>query len=134
MIRIKEEHKKFLDDAYRKKRELLHYRFNVVNIKRAQEREDELFRLGEYLPNLLRGFLSLNYYARMEEMGVIDDVLWKMGKTRKQGMEADTIEYVEWISEHDEFVDLINEKELKMLDEGLKELENEFNVLYRRYF
>ena len=134
MIRIKEEHKKFLDDAYRKKRELLHYRFNVVNIKRAQEREDELFRLGEYLPNLLRGFLSLNYYARMEEMGVIDDVLRKMGKTRKQGMEADTIEYVEWISEHDEFVDLINEKELKMLDEGLKELENEFNVLYRRYF
>ena len=59
----------------------------------------------------------------MEDMGAIDDFLMEMAKTRKQGIEADTIEFVNWINEHDEFSDLLNEKELKKLDDELNELE-----------
>ena len=125
----KEEQKKFLDDVYNKAKEDLYYKFNIVEIKKAQSREEELFSLGEYLPNLLRSFLSLDYYTRMEEMGVLDDVLTEMAKTRKQGREADVIEYINWIDSHKDFKDLLNEDKMKKLGDGLEELEKEYQLL-----
>ena len=125
----KKEQKKFLDDVYNKAKEDLYYKFNIVNIKKAQSREEELFSLGEYLPNLLRSFLSLDYYTHMEERGVLDDVLTEMAKTRKQGREADVIEYINWIDSHKDFKDLLNEDKVKKLGDGLEELEKEYQLL-----
>ena len=127
----KKQEKQFLDNLYNDKKEELYYKINVVEIKKAQNREEELFNLGEYLPNLLRGFLSLDYYTRMREMGVIDNVLKEMAETRKQGREKDVIEYINWIDSHDDFKDLLNEKKVKELGDELEELEKEYNEMLK---
>ena len=120
---------KFLDDFYNQEKERIYYSINVVNIKKAQNREEELFQLNEYLPNLLRGFLSINYYSVMEENGVLDKVMLKMRDTRKQGREADVIEYINWIDSHKQFQDLLNEKKVKDLGDQLEELEKEYTEM-----
>ena len=127
----KKQEKQFLDELYNNKKEELYYKTNIVEIKKAQNREEELFNLGEYLPNLLRGFLSLDYYTRMREMGVIDNVLKEMAETRKQGREKDVIEYINWIDSHDDFKDLLNEKKVKELGDELEELEKEYNEMLK---
>jgi acyl carrier protein phosphodiesterase len=115
---------KYEKEIYNRMREDLCLRTNVVNIKKAQNREEELFDLGEYLPNLLRSFLSLSYYTKMREMGVIEEVLEQMAKTRKQGREKDIYEFVKWIDKHQDFDDLLNRKKFEELDEQLKALED----------
>ena len=125
----KKEKLKILDDFYNREKERIYYSINVVNIKKAQSREEELFQLNEYLPNLLRSFLSTNYYTVMEENGVLDKVMLKMRDTRKQSREADVIEYINWIDSHKQFQDLLNEKKVKELDDQLEELEKEYNKL-----
>ena len=120
---------KFLDDFYNQEKERIYYSINVVNIKKAQSREEELFQSNEYLPNLLRGFLSINYYSIMEENGVLDKVMLKMRDTRKQGREADVIEYINWIDSHKQFQDLLNEKKVKDLGDLLEELEKEYTEM-----
>jgi hypothetical protein len=128
----KKQQLKFLDDFYERRKEELYLGTNVVNIKKAQNRQEELFSLNEYLPNLLRGFLDINYYSRMEEAGVIDKVMEQMAKTRKQGREADVIEFINWIDTHKDFNDLLNEKKVKNLGDKLEELEKEYNALKKQ--
>ena len=124
----KERQKQILDEWYNRKKEEVYYKnMDVVEIEKARNREEELFSLGEYLPNLLRGFLSLDYYTNMRERGVIDTVLKEMGETRKQGIEEDVIEFINWIDSHKDFKDLLNEEKVKELDGELEVLEKEYN-------
>lgn len=125
----KKQQLKFLEDFYERRKEELYLGTNVVNIKKAQDRQEDLFNLNEYLPNLLRGFLDINYYSKMEEAGVIDEVMEQMAKTRKQGREADVVEFINWIDSHKDFSDLLNEKKVKNLGDKLEELEKEYNEL-----
>lgn len=111
-------------------REDICLRTNVVNIKKAQKREEELFNLGEYLPNLLRSFLSLSYYTKMREKGVIENVLEEMAKTRKQGREKDIYEFVKWIENHKDFDELLNHEKFEGLDKELKILEKSFQEIH----
>lgn len=127
----KKEQKQFLDEIYNDKKEELYYKTNVVEISKAQSREEELFSLNEYLPNLLRGFLSLDYYSRMEEAGVLDSVMSEMAKTRKQGREKDVIEYINWIDSHKDFQDLLNEEKVKELGDSLEQLEKDYNEMLK---
>lgn len=114
---------KYEKEIYNRMREDICLRTNVVNIKKAQDREEELFALGEYLPNLLRSFLDLSYYTQMREMGVIEEVLEEMAKTRKQGREKDIYEFVAWVDKHEDFENILNRKKFDELDEQLKALE-----------
>lgn len=115
---------------YAQMREDICLRTNVVNIKKAQKREEELFNLGEYLPNLLRSFLSLSYYTKMREKGVIENVLEEMAKTRKQGREKDIYEFVKWIENHKDFDELLNHEKFEGLDKELKILEKSFQEIH----
>lgn len=127
----KKEQKQFLDEIYNDKKEELYYKTNVVEISKAQSREEELFSLNEYLPNLLRGFLSLDYYSKMEEAGVLDSVMQEMAKTRKQGREKDVIEYINWIDSHKDFQDLLNEEKVKELGDSLEQLEKDYKEMLK---
>lgn len=128
----KKEELKYLDEYYNDSKETLYYKYNIVNISKAQERESELFNLNEYLPNLLRGFLSIDYYTRMEEANMIDDVLKKMGETRKYTREESVIEFINWIDTHKTFNDLLNEDKVKELGDDLEALEKEYNELKKK--
>ena len=124
----KKRQKQILDEWYTRKKEEVYYKnMDVVEIEKARNREEELFSLGEYLPNLLRGFLSLDYYTNMRERSVIDKVLSEMAKTRKQGIEEDVIEFINWIDSHKDFKDLLNEEKVKDLGGELEVLEKEYN-------
>ena len=125
----KKDRLEFVQQLYEDEKERIYYSHNVVNIKKAQNREEELFSLKEYLPNLLRSFLSIDYYTRMEEYGVIDEVLEKTGETRKYTREESVIEYINWIDTHKEFHDLLNEKEVKEIGDLVEELEKEIEAL-----
>ena len=125
----KKEQLKFINRLYDNEKERIYYQYNVVNIKKVQSREDDLINLKEYLPNLLRSFITTEYYTRMEEYGVIDKVLKKMRKTRGQSREDNVIEYINWIDSHKEFNDLLNEKQVKKLGDSLEELEKEVKEL-----
>ena len=121
--------KNFLEDEYNNLKEQIYLSTNIVNIKKALAREEELFSLGEYLPNLLREILHPNYYSRMEQMGVLDEVLDTMAQTRKQGREADTIEFINWIDTHKDFEELLNEENVIKLADKIEPLEMEYEAL-----
>jgi hypothetical protein len=84
-----------------------------------------LFGLGEYLPNLLRSFISNDYYTRMEELGVWDEIVKKILKTKHYSREEDIVEFIDWIDTHKEFEDLINRDEVKELYDEIEKLEKQ---------
>ena len=114
---------KLVKELYDNERESLYYKYNVVNVKEVQSHQEELFQLKTYLPNLLRKVLSIEYYSRMGEYGVLDSVMETISKTRKQGREDDTVEFINWIDSHIEFYSLLNEKQVKKLGDDLENLE-----------
>ena len=119
--------KEFLTEIYNNAKEEIYLGTNIVNIKKAQSRQEELFELGEYLPNLLRAFLDLSYYSKMRELGVME----QMAKTRKQGREADVIEFINWIDAHKDFSDLINEDKVNKITGQLESLEKEYKEMLK---
>ena len=123
--------KEFLTEIYNNAKEEIYLGTNIVNIKKAQSRQEELFELGEYLPNLLRAFLDLSYYSKMRELGVMDKVTEQMAKTRKQGREADVIEFINWIDAHKDFSDLINEDKVNKITGQLESLEKEYKEMLK---
>lgn len=127
----KKRQKELLTEIYNDAKEEIYLGTNIVNIKKAQSRQEELFELGEYLPNLLRSFLDLSYYTKMRELGVIDKVLEQMAKTRKQGREADVIEFINWIDTHKDFNDLINEDKVNKIADQIEQLEKEYNEMIK---
>ena len=127
----KKRQKELLTEIYNDAKEEIYLGTNIVNIKKAQSRQEERFELGEYLPNLLRSFLDLSYYTKMRELGVIDKVLEQMAKTRKQGREADVIEFINWIDTHKDFNDLINEDKVNKIADQIEQLEKEYNEMIK---
>jgi len=124
-MNVKEKKRKLVEDLYVRLREKICYKYTVVNITKLKSREDELFGLGEYLPNLLRSFISNDYYTRMEELGVWDEIVKKILKTKRYSREEDIVEFIDWIDTHKEFEDLINRDEVKELYDEIEKLEKQ---------
>ena len=124
-MNVKEKKRKLVEDLYVRLREKICYKYMIVNITKLKSREEELFSIGEYLPNLLRSFISNDYYTRMEELGVWDEIVKKILKTKHYSREEDIVEFIDWIDTHKEFEDLINRDEVKELYDEIEKLEKQ---------
>ena len=118
-----------LDELIKNQREEIYYNTNIINFKELRKYETDLINSGEYLPNLIRGFIGLDYYSKCDELGVIETVLSRMSKTRKQGREADVVETINWIDQHQEYESILDEKNIKELGDKLEKLENKYKEL-----
>jgi len=117
--------------AYNKLRENIYYKTCIINFTELNKIEDTLINSGIYLPNLLRNYISLEYYTKCVELNTWDKVISEMSKTRKQGREADVIEFVNWIDTHNEYSKLINEKNLLKIADEIEDLEKQYNELQK---
>ena len=108
---------------YEQLKERLCYKANIVHIGKAIQSKDKLFKLKEYLPNLLRMHINEDYYTTMLEYGVIEEVLDKMTKTKNNNREQNINEFKEWIEKHETFENLFNKKEYNNLIEQIKILD-----------
>ena len=93
----KEYERKLLDDLYCNDKEKIYLGVNIIDIKKVKNRQEELFDLGDYLPNLLRGFLDISYYTHINELPVAEDIFKEISKTRGQSRELDVVEFINWI-------------------------------------
>ena len=105
-------------------RENIYLSYCIINIPEAKNLEEELFSRGIYLPNLLRGVLSRNYFQRLDELGVFEDILPELSKSHFFGREESIVEFINWVDEHPEYDVLLDEVELKKLGDELEEFEN----------
>lgn len=105
----------------------LYYKISIIDFKELRKHEDELVKCGEYVPNLLRSFINLDYYSHCSELGVLDSVLESMAKTRKQGREADVVETINWVDAHKQYSSILNEANIKKLGDEIEALEKEYN-------
>ena len=124
---IKMKKTRLVEELYDELREKTCLKYLIVDIKKVKSRQEELFQLKEYLPNLIRGFLD-GYYKRMEEYGVLDDIGEHMVRhyTKMYTRREEVVEFIIWIDNHREFEDLINEEMLEKLEKELEELETRF--------
>ncbi len=105
----------------------LYYKISIIDFKELRKHEDELVECGEYVPNLLRSFINLDYYSHCSDLGVLDNVLESMAKTRKQGREADVVETINWVDAHKQYSSILNESNIKKLGDEIEALEKEYN-------
>ena len=118
------ENNETIQHIYNKSKENIYLKYNIINFKEVEKVEDELIQLKEYLPNILRSVMNPRYYVLMEEYGVLDKVLEKMGETRKQTREENTIELINWVDTHSEYSQILDEEKIFRLGNELEELDN----------
>lgn len=121
-----------LDEFYIKQKEKIYIQHNVVNIKQVEKQQEELFQLDEYLPNLLRSNLPYSYHKQLESSEKNEDIIKQMYKSKRFTDEEETIEFINWVDKHNQFKDLINEKEVKKLGDELEKLEKYINKLQKK--
>ena len=115
-----------LNEVYEEGRERIYLSINIVNIPKIDEYKEELFALDEYLPNLLRGFIGLDYYRVLNNSDNLDKIMEQMGDTRFFTREEDVVEFINWIDEHPDFKELLNEDKVKELGDDLESLEKDY--------
>lgn len=112
-----------MHEFYIKQKEKLYIQHNVVNIKQVEKHKNELFQLNEYLPNLIRSRFPYDYGKHIESSEKKENIIKQMYKSKRFTDEEETIEFINWVDKHEQFKDLINEKEVKKLEKELEELE-----------
>ena len=122
-----------LDEFYIKQKERIYRKYHVVNIKNIEKHQEELFQLDEYLPNLIRSNLHYSYRKQIESSEKRDIIVKQMYNSRRFSDEEETVEFINWVEEHEQFKDFINEKEVKKLGDELEELEKYINKLQKIY-
>ena len=115
---------KLVEELYAKLREDVFYKYSVLNYNKIETYEKELVNLHEYLPNIISGYVVMDYKI-LNELGVWEDIVKQIGKARHYSREDDIVEFIDWIDKHDEFEDLIKRNEVKKLYDEIDKLENE---------
>ena len=120
-----------LDNLYDNIKEKIYLNENILNVSEINKRSIELIGLDEYIPNLLRPYLGLTYYTNLEKKENYQSIIKEMNKTRKQSIEDDVIEFINWIDTHKEYHTFLNEEKVKIIGDNLEDLEKEFNDYYK---
>ena len=115
-----------LNEVYEEGRERIYLSINIVNIPKIDKYKEELFALDEYLPNLLRSFIGLDYYRALNNSDNLDKIMEQMGDTRFFTREEDVVEFINWVDEHPDFKELLNEDKVKELGDDLESLEKDY--------
>lgn len=115
-----------LNEVYEEGRERIYLSINIVNIPKIDKYKEELFALDEYLPNLLRSFIGLDYYRVLNNSDNLDKIMEQMGDTRFFTREEDVVEFINWVDEHPDFKELLNEDKVKELGDDLESLEKDY--------
>ena len=101
------------------KKELLertYLKYNIVNINEVYDCEKELVESNIYLPNLLRQFISNDYYIHVTDSEVYD----KLNETRSFTRQESVEEFVKWIEDNRDYNQLLDEPNLNMLYQELE--------------
>ena len=70
----------------------------------------------------------------MELSGSLNkEIIDLIKESRKYTNEEEIMEFINWVDKHNQFEDLINEKEVKKLGDELEELENYIDKLKKKY-
>lgn len=100
--------------------------YNVINLKKAFELEDDLFKKGIYLPPYLLNVLSVDYCNQMKEIGMWEEINDELIKHKGQSLEENCREFVRWVNINGEFSDLLNSENLEQLQISMRLLDNMF--------
>jgi len=120
-----------LTEIYDEMEEEIYLKYNIVNIDNVKKRQEDLFALNDYLPLLIRSFCD-GYFTRMEKNDVLNEVFEKMRKVGKyQSRKSSVNEFIDWIGEHKEFEELLNENNLKKMQKELSDLDKDFEKIMR---
>jgi len=96
--------------------ENLYLKTNIINIDEVYKLEKEFVSSNIYLPNLIRYFISNDYYSNVTSQEVVD----KLVETRRYTRQENVEEFIEWIKKNPQYDQLLNNDELKKLNQHLK--------------
>ena len=107
---------------YREEMEDIYHRHSLINTDVLSGIEQELYDKELYLPVYVRRFLENNYYFSPLFTEYKDKIL----KSRRYNSSEQVKELLEWLKQHNEYSNLLNEKVYKNLQSELSVLENEY--------
>ena len=93
----------------------IYLKYCIVNISEVYNIEKELITSNIYLPNLLRRFISNDYYTHITNSKVSEKISKNRRFTRRQSVE----EFISWIKNNPDYNKLLDAENLSKMNEEL---------------
>ena len=120
----------YLDEMFVELKDKIYSEICLIDMDNFNEMRLDLLNLNEYIPNLLRKFLGLEYYSYLDEKDDVESIFKLILENRKQSNEEDVIELINWVDSHKEFSDLLDEEKVVNLGNRIEFLESEYELYY----
>lgn len=96
---------------------------NLVNGQQFKDKQEELERIGEYLPYHIRQLIGYNYYYHLRDEGLLEKILEQESINKYNTPEEQFNELKEWINKHPSFKNIMNMDEVRQIEQRIKKIE-----------
>lgn len=121
---------RLLTDVYDEVKENIYLSESILDNDKLMEMKDDLLNLHEYLPNLIRFYFEGEYRNTLSEED--KDIINELYNTRNYTREENVIECINWVDNHKDFKDLLNEGNIQKIGNLLEDLEKEYNTYFNK--
>ena len=101
----------------------------LIDLDYLQSIEEELINQNEYLPVLVRRYLSIDYITHLKRINDNRDLLEKLFDTRRLRNSDAVKDLQDWLKQNTKYNQLFNQNEYSKLNKRLVDLKKEYDGL-----